>query len=83
VSIHFKIAETATKAVRDKVLAAVAAAGFKAAPLFGNLKRAALASIYTIPGVGDDDLPDVRAALRPFAKAIDYVEAAPERFTKR
>lgn len=82
-SIQFKIAEGVSKAERDKLLAALNKAGLKAAPLFPNQRRAALATIYTIEDAAREQLDQVQLALRPFTRAVEYIEEAPKRSLPR
>jgi hypothetical protein len=78
-SLQFKFVEKTDDARRRAVVDALAAAGFRAGPLFPDQKRASLAAIYTISEAGAADLPAVRAALAPFKDVIEYAESPPDR----
>jgi hypothetical protein len=81
-SVQFKFKNLVGDKRRREILHALDQAGFSAESLFPSQKRAALASIFTIPNAEAKDLEAINAILSKYSSDIDYVEAAPERSLK-
>jgi hypothetical protein len=82
-SVQFKFKDSVDEKRRDEVVAALGRAGFAARSLFPNQKRPQLASIFTLPKVGSEDLTALRRALTDYDGDIEYVEASPKRAVKK
>ena len=81
-SVQLKFKEQTPEERRDKIIHALARAGFAAQCLFPNQQRSRLASIYSISEAGAGDLNEINSALAEYESDIEFVEAAPERKLK-
>jgi hypothetical protein len=81
-SVQFKFRDNVSPDKRLEIIEALERAGFSAKSLFPDQKRPKLASIFTVPKADAKDVKALQAALTDFGRAIEYVEASPERNLK-
>lgn len=81
-SVQFKFRENVEHDKRLEIIEALAQAGFSAKSLFPGQTRPKLASIYSVSEADAKDIKSLKATLTGFGKAIEYVEASPQRKLK-